>query len=73
MTAETQERTPEPRSCVLCGQDLQEEAEDTDVHEACHQAFVDSQARSYAQAEARQRLETDARAEMVREIWGKRV
>ena len=74
MTAEAQGQTPDPRRCALCGQELQEDQrEDTDVHETCNQAFIQAEARDYAQAQARQHIEADAKAEMVRKIWGKRV
>ena len=51
--------------CVLCGHDLPPaEAAHGEVHQSCHRAFQEGEARQYRQAEHR--------AEFARDTWGER-
>ena len=63
----------EETTCALCGHDLQEEAQDTGIHQACKEATAENEDQTHIDADTRLAPERDLRAERVLEIWGKRV
>ena len=55
---------PAATQCVLCGHDLSpEETAQGEVHESCHRAFMEGEARQHQEAEYRAELARDARGE----------